>query len=238
MKSLRLPLAAVLALTVAMPAFAEDDKKPTDPSRSTSLLGNTGKQVTLTGKIVDLHEYFTGQKDSSIKSDKPDSTRPDSSRPDATKPDSARTDTPSTSKPDASAKKMHGQYMALTNASIAPAASTDRPATGAAADRPTFVSGTVILCFAEAPSVFAVPRNTDEKAPSDRPSTDRPSTTPGTTTDRSDKTSAEWRDKQCQVTGTLYEKDGIKFLLVSSVKHSDSTTTTPRTTPAPIPAPK
>jgi len=236
MKNHRFPIAASLLFAMAVPAFAaEDPKSPTDTTRPgiTSSTASQGKQVTLTGKVVDLHHYFTGQKDSS--STTPGTIKPDSTRPgagdtprtgttDATRPDSTRTD--ASAKAD---KMMKQQYMALTNASMASSS-----ATGAAADR-TSVSGTIILCFAEAPSVFAVPRNddtikspSDTKSPTDRPgttpgTTDRPSTTPGSTTADRSSDNSQWKDKQCQVTGTLFEKDGIKFLLVSSVKHGSDT---------------
>lgn len=236
--------ASLLFAVSAMPVLAaDDDKSPTDRTSPTARAqADQGKQVTLTGKIVDLHEYFTGKSDSSssIRPGASDTTRPDATRPDTTRPDATRPDTtnrPDATRPDTSSarsgsKMGQQQYMALTNPS---AASTG---VGAAADSARVTSSDVIiLCFADAPSVFATPRTDDDKPnATDRPgttpkATDRPGTTPSVTDRSSTSDNSQWKDKQCQVTGTMYEKGGIKFLLVSRVQKGSDTTRPGITTP-------
>lgn len=220
----RLPfLATGLAVAIGFMSAAQgEDKSPLVTPSDKTTTSSSAKQVTLTGKVVNLHQFMTGQMSSSSSIDRPGSS--DRITPtDRTKPADS-TATPGD-------KNLHGdkhqQTSNMSNEVMGLETST----------------GLVLICFKDAPGVLAVPRDNDAPTttPGITPSPTEPRTpktpttpsTPNTSTTRDNDSnnsrnqdSSRWQDKQVEVSGSMYEKNGIKFLVVTKVTASTDTTTT------------
>ncbi len=258
----RLPfLAAGLAVALGyMPALGED-KTPTSPTSPTTRTPASAdaKQVTLTGKVVDLHQFMTGERSQSrspvgTSIDRDNAT--DRNKTPGTTPGSDTTRTPGSDTKitdrDTKATDRDNKYGDKHHAS----GNNESQIMGLQTS-----TGLVLICFQDDKAdgiksgqdqgrTVAPAQPGDQTRPTPRtPGTTPGTTTPGTPTTRdndADKTiqadksrmkdGASWVDKQVSVTGTMYEKHGIKYLLVSKISSSlstspstqDSATTLPR----------
>jgi len=238
----RLPfLATGLAVALScMPVLGEDKVLVSPNIKATPSV--TARQVTMTGKVVDLHQYMTGERNSSRSTN--DRTSPDRATPsdrttpnDRTTPSDRTTPTDRTTPADrarptdSDTKNTYKNHSASNNQAQIMGLETS--------------AGLVVICFENAPGIYATPRSDDQ------PST-TPGTTPGTPSEKSqlpakptlrgndaDKNrddnkhsmndNSAWLDKQVQVTGTMYEKQGVKFLVISKVTSALDSSTTPKT---------
>ena len=251
----RLPfLATGLAVAIGFMSSAQgEDKSPLTPNdKTTTSTSSTSKQVTMTGKVVNLHQFMTGQSSSSSSNDRSDrsdrsdpssgikptdrSNPSDSTKPadrnnpsDNSKPTDRTPGTTSNDRNDATANKQR-QSGNMSNEIMGLETST----------------GLVLICFQDAPSTLATPRDDDSSATRpgnpvlpNQPRTPKLSTSPNDPGDSASdhsrhQDSSHWQGKQVEVTGSIYEKNGIKFLVVSKVAAAGaSTTTEPKTTPRP-----
>ena len=210
----RLPfLATCLAVTIGFMSVVQgEDKSPLTPESKTPA-SSAAKQVTMTGKVVNLHQYMTGETSSTTSIDRP-TTSERITPADRTKPADSS----------AAPAQKHHQTAGMNNEIMGLETST----------------GLVLICFKDAPGVYATPRLDDAPAatpanpvvPSE-PRTPKLSTTPAVRENDADHTRAQdstrWQGKQVEVSGAIYEKNGIKFLVVSKVSASaDTTKTIPR----------
>ena len=238
----RLPfLATGLAVALScMPVLGEDKVLVSPNIKATPSV--TARQVTMTGKVVDLHQYMTGERNSSRSTN--DRTSPDRATPsdrttpndrttpsDRTTPTDRTTPADRTKPTDSDTKNTYKNHSASNNQAQIMGLETS--------------AGLVVICFENAPGIYATPRSDDQ------PST-TPGTTPGTPSEKSqlpakptlrgndaDKNrddnkhsmndNSAWLDKQVQVTGTMYEKQGVKFLVISKVTSALDSSTTPKT---------
>lgn len=240
----RLPfLATGLAVALScMPVLGEDKVLVSPNIKATPSV--TARQVTMTGKVVDLHQYMTGERNSSRSTN--DRTSPDRTTPsdrttpndrttpadrttpnDRTTPTDRTTPADRTRPTDSDTKNTYKNHSASNNQAQIMGLETS--------------AGLVVICFENAPGIYATPRSDDQ-----------PSTTPGTPSEKSqlpakptlrgndaDKNrddnkhsmndNSAWLDKQVQVTGTMYEKQGVKFLVISKVTSALDSSTTPKT---------
>lgn len=236
----RLPfLATGLAVAIGFMSTAQgEDKSPLVTPSDKTTTSSSAKQVTMTGKVVNLHQFMTGQMSSNSSIDRPGSsdriTPTDRTNPSGTTPTDRTKPGDSTTTP--GDKSLHGdkhqQTSNMSNEVMGLETST----------------GLVLICFKDAPGVLAVPRDNDAPTttPGITPSPTEPRTpktpttpsTPNTSTTRDNDSnnsrnqdSSRWQDKQVEVSGSMYEKNGIKFLVVTKVTAStDTTTTKPGTT--------
>lgn len=240
------PLIAALSVAVsAMPAFAaEDEIKDQSDKRSVAASAEQkGTQITLTGKVVDLHQFFTGDSSSSSGKRLGEASSEDKHSASSDKDrEHVAADKDKDSKH--AGGKMKQQYMGLIN----PMASATGVAVGrdsaAVVSVKVMSSDLIILCFADSPGIYAVPRSDDSDDIKD--SKDIKDSTENKTDATEDKQSdaktgdkdreytasdkskghkghaGKWKDQQIKVTGTLFEKNGVKFLLVNHAEKAEA----------------
>lgn len=176
-------IAAAAAVSVALAQQRDDPAKPGDKVRSDPATR------TLTGKLVDLHQYMTQDqtRPSPRGADDPRRPGPNDRRP-AKDPTDRGDDTTDALKRDSY------RIFALETA-----------------------TGLVILNCDHHPGIYAVPRSDDDKPGADRPKPALPGVdNPGDDAKASAEKAAAMIGQDIRVTGWLYTKRGVQYLTVSS----------------------